>query len=397
MNRPDTPSNVPLGELLDVADPGTPLPFAVLDSMGRLLLAAGQRMPDGGQLQALMERGGCVDAVEAQSARAARANAAAGARPLPAPAAQQRTWFDRMEKQVWALDELLRGVQRGTTQAAQIEAHADAYIALVERHFDAALYLCLRQDERRIALYSLTHAMHTATVALLTARQMAWPPEQQRRVVLAALTMNLSIGELQARMADQTEPPNQRQMAQIRAHPAQSAQLLRQAGVDDVEWLTAVAQHHERTGGSGYPEGLVEVGSLAHLLRAADVYTAKISPRALRPALTPQVAARHLFQEEQGGPYAAGLIRAVGIYPPGDFVLLKNGDTALVIHRPVPGRANVVVSLFNASGKAVAGSPRRDTALPDFAITGALAERAALPRVLPEQVYGLLDADAPAA
>ena len=407
MNRPDTPDNVPLGELLDVADPGAPLPFAVLDSMGRLLLAAGQRMPDGGQLQALMERGGCVDAIEAQVARAARAARAAGSNAHlgagasvlsgSAPAAQQRTWFDHMEKQVWALDELLRGVQRGTTQAAQIEAHADAYIALVERHFDAALYLCLRQDDRRIALYSLTHAMHSATVALLTARQMAWPPEQQRRLVLAALTMNLSIGELQARMADQSEPPNQRQMAQIRAHPAQSAHLLRQAGVDDVEWLTAVEQHHERAGGSGYPQGLVEVGSLAHLLRAADVYTAKISPRALRPALAPQVAARHLFQEEQGGPFAAGLIRAVGVYPPGDFVVLKNGDTALVIHRPGPGRANVVVSLFNASAKAVAGSPKRDTALPEFAITGAVAERASLPRVLPEQVYGLLDADTPAA
>lgn len=396
------PDNVPLGELLDLAEPGTPLPFAVMDAQGRLLLAAGKRLVDEGQLQALMERGGCVDPAEAEAARAAR-GLAAGAAGAPgaaagvSPVVRQRTWFDRMEKQVWALDELLRGVQRGSVQAPQIEAHADAYIALVERHPDPALYLCLRQGDRRFALYALTHAMHTATVSLLTARQLGWAPDLQRRAVLAALTMNLSIVELQARMAEQNEAPSQRQMALIRAHPTQSAEMLRSAGVQDAEWLAAVEQHHERAGGSGYPQGVKDVGALAHLLRAADVFTAKISPRALRSALSPQVAARQLFQEEQGGPIAAGLIRAVGVYPPGDFVCLKNGDVGIVVHRAQAGRAAQVVSLFGSNGKPVPGSPRRDTALPDFAITSAFQERSALPRVLPEQVYGLLDADLPAA
>lgn len=397
----EPPSNVPLGELLDLAAPGTPLPFAVLDSHGRLLLAAGKQLQDGDQLHALMERGGCVDPAEAQAARDAQARAAGlapaagAAAPGPGPVQRHLTWFDRMEKQVWALDELLRGLQRGSVKAPRVLAHADAYIALVERHFDPALYLCLRQTDRRFALYALTHAMHTATVALLTARQLGWATEAQRRVVLAALTMNVAIVELQARMAEQRDPPSPRQMAQIRAHPQQSAELLRQAGVDDAEWLAAVEQHHERAGGAGYPQGLAEVGPLAHLLRAADVFTAKISPRALRAPLPPQAAARQLFQEEQGGPIAAGLIRAVGVYPPGDFVWLKNGDAALVLHRAAEGRAAQAVSLFAANGKPVPGSPRRDTGQPEFAITGALAERAHLPRVLPEQVYGLLDAEAP--
>ena len=54
--------------------------------------------------------------------------------------------------------------------------------------------------------------------------------------------------------------------------------------------------------------------------------------------------------------------------------------------------AAVVLALIGASGKPVPGAPRRDTAQPGFAITGPLGERAGLPRVLPEQVYGLLDA-----
>ena len=404
MNAPAPPPNVPLGELMELTAPGAPLPFAVLDGMGRLLLAAGKQLQDADQLHALMERGGCVDPVEAETARAAARAAAGGAAaagggggPGSGPVVRQRTWFDRMERQIWSLDELLRGLGRGSTTAVQIEAFADGYIALVERHPDPALYLCVRQYDRRFALYALTHALHAATVSLLTARQLGWSPEAQRCAVRAALTMNASIVELQARMAEQNEPPNARQMAQIRAHPQESAQLLQKAGVQDADWLQAIEQHHERPGGGGYPQGLSEVGTQAHLLRASDVFTAKISPRAFRAPLSTQLAARQLFQEEKGGPVAAGLIKAVGIYPPGDFVWLKNGDAGIVVHRAAPGRGAVVVSLFGANGRPVPGSPRRDTAQPEFAITASLAERANLPRVLPEQVYGLLDQEAPPA
>jgi hypothetical protein len=48
-----------------------------------------------------------------------------------------------------------------------------------------------------------------------------------------------------------------------------------------------------------------------------------------------------------------------------------------------------VASVLNAQGRLLPAT-RHDTAAPDFAITGPVTERAGLPRVLPEQVYGLL-------
>lgn len=384
-------SRVPLTELADLLAAGEPLPFKVLDSQGRLLLAAGHRVLDPRQMAALIEREACADAAEVQAVRQARGSADAAGGPA---GARQRTWFERVEQQVWGLDDLLRvmGRERVPSLAPRIAAFADEYIALVERHPDAALYLIVRQQDRRFALYALTHALHTATVCLLTARQLGWDAARQHCVVAAALTMNASIVELQARMAEQKDAPSKKQLEQIHAHPHQSAQLLRDCGVADAEWLAAVEDHHERGGGAGYPRGVAEVGDLAHLLRAADVFTAKISPRALRAPLTPQLAARQLFQEEQGGPFAAALIRAVGVYPPGDWVSLKSGEIGVVVHRAEPGRGAVVAALIGPGGKAVAGVPRRDTAQPGFAIIGPLGERAGLPRVLPEQVYGLLDA-----
>lgn len=384
------PPRVPLAELADLMAAGEPLPFKVLDSQGRLLLAAGHRVLDPRQLAALLEREACADAAEVRAVRLARGSTAAAA----AAEARQRTWFERIEQQVWGLDDLLRVMNRepGPALAPRIAAFAAEYIALVERQPDAALYLVVRQNDRRFALYALTHALHTATVCLLTARQLGWEPARQQVVVAAALTMNASIVELQARMAEQKEPPSKKQLEQIRAHPHQSAQLLRDCGVLDADWLAAVEDHHERAGGAGYPRGATEVGDVAHLVRAADVFTAKISPRALRASLTPQLAARQLFQEEQGGPFAAALIRSVGVYPPGDWVLLKSGEIGVVVQRAERGRGAVVAALIGPNGKAQPGAPRRDTAEPAFAISGPLGERAGLPRVLPEQVYGLLDA-----
>lgn len=388
-----TPQRVPLAEVADLMAPGQPLPFRVLDAFGRLLLAQGQRIHDVRQLQALLERGASVEQEEVRLAREARAEAKAGGR---VPSTRELTWFDRFDQQMWALDDLLRALAKvdpgegvvGGDLAARLGDFGDAFIALVERQPDAALFHAVRQDDKRYALYALTHALHAATVVQLAAHQLGWPAAQVRSAVLAALTMNAAIVELQGRMAEQKEPASKVQFDQIRAHPHRSADLLAAAGVGDAAWLEAVRDHHERANG-GYPRG-VEPGELARLLRAADVYTAKISPRAIRTAQTPQMAARQLFQEEGGGPLAAALIKAVGVYPPGDLVTLKSGETAVVVARTAVGNAPQVAVLFSAQGKPVGGAPRRDTSQGDAAIAGPLADRSRITRVLPEAVYGLL-------
>lgn len=384
-------TRVPLPEVRDLMAPGQPLPFRVLDGLGRLLLSAGQVVHGVAQLQQLLERGACVEFAEAQAVRQAREAAKQNAGALT-PSARRRSIFDRWEQLTWTLDAQQRQLGRGQGDAAAWWALADEHLALLDRHPDGALYLCIRQDDRRFALYGLTHAIHTATVVALCARLLGWPSPRVRSLVAAALTMNASISELQAQMAEQSDPPSNRQLDQIRAHPMRSAEMLRAVGVDDAEWLRAVEQHHEQPGGGGYPGGLTEIDEAARVLRAADVFAAKISPRALRPPLLPQVAARQLFQQESGGPVAGALIKAVGVYPPGDFVKLKNGETAIVIHRATPTQGVVVVALQSAVGKAVPGAPKRDTAQPDFAITGPLTERGGMPRVLPESVYGMIDA-----
>jgi hypothetical protein len=203
--------------------------------------------------------------------------------------------------------------------------------------------------------------------------------------------MNVSILELQAQMAAQPDPPTARQRQLIRTHPKTSAALLQAAGVADDQWLAMVRDHHERPDGTGYPAGSKGAAELARALRTVDVFTAKISTRAFRPALPIQAAARQLFQEEQGGPLAAGMIKALGLYPPGELVQLKSGEIGVVARRGASVTTPLVASLTNAAGQPIAATSQRDTARPEFAITGLAGERKGLSRVLPERVYGLMN------
>ncbi len=378
------PEYEPLTTLKDLIAPGRPLPFRVMDAQGRLLLAQGQRVMDVRQLAGLLERGACVLREEAEAERRLRQ----GVIPSPVASARVLTWFDRWERHVWDIDEALRQIARGVPGVAALDELVSRQMALVTAQPDAALFTMVRQDDRRFALYALTHARHTATVVQLTAGVLGWPPERQRCAVAVALTMNAAIVELQARMAEQAEPPTLRQKEQIGAHPAASAALLRAVGVVDEDWLAGVEQHHEHAGGGGYPAALQAPGDIARVVRAADVFAAKISPRAIRAALPPQTAARQLFQEEKGSAVAGGLIKAVGLYPPGDLVRLHSGEAAVVLRRQAAGPE--VSVLVSATGKLLGGGPHRDTAQPGQGIAGPLQERAGLPRLLPEQVYGLL-------
>lgn len=379
---------IALTEVYDLIKVGDPLPFRVLDAAGRMLLGQGQRLLDDGQLAMLLERGAWVEKAQAQAARLERSKLSGAMVPSTY---HHRTLFDTWEQRVWQLDALLRKVQRHEKVAAELGVFANEQLQLIDRDADVALFMAVRQDDRRFALYALTHGIHSATVAVLAGRQLGWSAGQLACVARAALTMNVSIGELQAVLAEQRTAPTVKQMEQIRSHTLRSVQLLRDAGVSDDDWLATVMDHHERRNGKGYPRGLTEVADLATVLRAADVYMAKISPRAQRPALAPKAAARQLFEEEAGGPVASALIKPLGVYPPGDLVKLRNGEVAVVIRRGATAAAPLVAAITNRLGKPTVATTQRDSAQAEFAIDSAVPDHGAFGRILPERVYGLLE------
>lgn len=360
---------------------GHPLPFGVRDEHGKLLLAKGQVVENDAQLEALLERGAYVDAEEARAVMQAAQPAEAAARKL--------TLFDHWEQMIWRLERVLKSVEEPGLPERVAEL-ADALLVLLQRDPDVGIYLAMRQDPKRLSVYGLTHALYSAMACALAAGRLGWSEADTRRLISAALTMNQPIIELQGRLATQGNKPTEAQFERLRAHPQAAADLLAAAGVADADWLGAVRQHHERRDGSGYPSGTREVAPLAVALRQADVLLAKVSPRAGRAPLPIQQAHREMFAECGGDPFASALIKEFGIFPPGDFVLLKSGEMAVVVRRGPTATTPEVAAITDRKGMPVTSSVRRDTTKPEFAIAGPAPDKALVLRVPPERLFGLV-------
>lgn len=385
-----TTERVPLPRLKGLVHLGAPLPFRILDDHGRLLLAQGQLIDSEEQLEALSQRGAWVERWAAEAERQRRDLESGAGAALPT-SKHQLSLFDQWEQQVLQFDPLLRNLARGVPGVEPLIEYSGQLAALIERDPDVALFMTIRPPERKPTLYPQSHAVQCATVVHLAALALGWPVSQALSVLRAALTMNVGMLELQAILVEQRERPGTRQVAQIRAHPAHSVDLLRAAGVDDASWLEAVQQHHERPGGGGYPDDLAEPAQSARLLRLADLYLAKITPRAQRPAIGLQLAARHLLEQESDRKLFLPILQGLGIYPPGDWVRLKNGEIGVVARRASNGIGPIVATMTDDKGKPVTTTHRRDTAAdPAHAIAGTLTGKPPMVRVLPERVYGML-------
>ena len=165
------------------------------------------------------------------------------------------------------------------------------------------------------------------------------------------------------------------QQEKIRLHSSAGVKILSGAGVTHALWLKIVMQHHEKVDGSGYPAGLQrqEIAPAAKVVALSDRYGAAISPRAYRRARVSKDMMRD-FLVNKGKEYDATLcvlfIKELGIYPPGSFVRLKNGETAVVTHRGRDSMKPRYVSVLDARGELFLNYPERNTGSSDHEIQG---------------------------
>lgn len=273
---------------------------------------------------------------------------------------------------------------RGEVNAAWVQglrAMAAALVDLQGQDPDVALYLLLQGAAHEVDSYSARHALACAVVADLAAAWLEWTDEEREAARLAALSMNISMTAMQDTLAQQVGEPTEDDRRHIADHPAASAELLREAGVDDLLWLQAVRHHHRATesGSAGRADRVAE------LLRRVDVYTAKLSRRRTRDAASPALAARDACLGPAGVPDAVGatMLRVLGLYPPGTFVALASGEVGVVVRRGDKAHTPMVAALRRADGGVYMPPVCRDTSLRTHAVTRGLRATAVRVRVNP--------------
>ena len=350
---------------------GQPLPFNVRNHDGTLLLARGHVIGSTEQCEALLQRGALVDLAELRKP----ADTIRQALPAELPG----LWTEQLDQ----LGQTLRNSEQDGFINALEEA-APPVLALIDRDKDLAIFQVLRQEGNAHVQYGVNHAMHAAITSSLVAQRLGWNDADRQRAFKTALTMNISMLELQGQLALQDSPPSPEQRAAIQAHPAFSRTLLEMSGVTDADWLAAVAQHHESPDGSGYPRGLREINDIAALVRRVDIYTAKLSPRKGRSAIAADKAGRMMFMQEPGHPMTIALVKEFGVYPPGCLVKLASGEIAMVVRRGPTVTSPIVAVMSTPFGAGLSAPIRRDTSQREYAIHCVLEPHSVKLRLSPE-------------
>jgi len=326
---------------------GIKLPWPIFDADGKQLLQKDHVITPEDQIAALVEHGVFRSDEAAEPQGETRAN-------------RQLTPFELFYEFTGRIKSLLVQIEQKDGGAGeQITKLSGDIRELCDREPDAALAtVCLCNDPP----YTLCHPIHVAILSALVAKRMEYSADKRTTIIAAALTSNVSMRKLQDLLCQQKAPLTPEQRAQIAAHPDQSVSMLKEAGVTDDFWLSLVKQHHERIDGSGYPSSLKgdAIAMEALILGMADAFSAMVSERAYRSAVPAKDALRDFFVS-RGKQFHESLavvfIKELGVYPPGIFVQLENGERGVVIKRASDGSVYPTVSSYLLPGGTLRTQP----------------------------------------
>jgi hypothetical protein len=217
---------------------------------------------------------------------------------------------------------------------------------------------------RFVAAHSLNCA---AVLARLVQNDPGWRP-LARDVVLAGLLHDVGMLRVDPVLLSHAGPWDQGQRRSMEGHARAGAERILTGLPGLCEVADAVAAHHERADGTGYPAGRMgeQISPLARLLAAADVYAAMCAIRPHRPGIDPRAALTDVLLMAERGRlerYAAEKLLALGLYPTGTVVELADGATAVVLAPHDPRAAlhaaakPLVAVLADAEGRPLA-NPR---------------------------------------
>ncbi len=345
---------------------GQEIPVDLYDADGILLLRKGYIIHDSGELERLLIRELFTFSASANAAPPVRKRFRSNLFNSTCPFDLIRGVLVSMENTLLAL------VRESNLEAAEDFVYELANEIRRSCALDPeATLACVSMDNH--IRYSLKHPVDTAIVTELVGRHLHLSSDDALAAVAAALTMNLSMIDIQDQLHKQPTPLSQEQRKRIQMHPIDSVLLLQKAGIKNRVWLRTVAEHHEMQDGTGYPNRLnaEKISTIAQLVSVADIYSAMLTDRAYRGGVLPNIALRELFLSRGQGVdpvLAATLIKEMGIYPPGTLLRLENDEIAIVTSRGKNAKYPTVVNVVDAFDMPISLPMRRDIAQKAFAI-----------------------------
>lgn len=232
------------------------------------------------------------------------------------------------------------------------------------------------------------HSERVRALSELIAEEMHLDADERDRLRWASLLHDCGKVTVDAAILNKTGKLSDDEWEIIRRHPEEGARIAAPLSAWLGEWSHAIAEHHERWSGKGYPRGLQgeEISMAARIVAVADSYDAMTSLRSYQAPMT-AAAAREELTRKAGVDYDPKVVRA--------FLRVSRGRVSRALG---PMSWLTMIPLAGSDLAAAAGaSVERGIAAAAIAGGGAaVAAAAALGIVAPAAVPAALAQRAPA-
>lgn len=191
-------------------------------------------------------------------------------------------------------------------------------------------------------LWAASHGLNTAQVLQRMLHPLKFTSRHILNAILAGLLHDLGMARLPVRVLSAQESTNSTVRQQWRSHATWLAERLRSyLKPEEFDVAQAIAQHHERLDGTGYPQQLKakDLMELGRQLAVADAYAALCQARPHRAAYDTRQATLLVLREAQVGRLddsASLLLLPWSSAPAGSQVELNDGSSAKVLAWPSP-------------------------------------------------------------
>jgi len=189
--------------------------------------------------------------------------------------------------------------------------------------------------------YLYTHSARAVIISLTIGESLKLPNFRLIELGIAAMLHEIGMMKIPKQVYDKSTALTANEKRLISTHPIQGLKMLQDYSKENAnplaqDILMGVWQHHERSNGSGYPQGLNgdSITQFGKIIAVACSYDAQISNRPFRSGIDGFTSMMTMLREMSSlfdEKVISALINSISLFPLGNYVRLKNGAIGIVV------------------------------------------------------------------
>lgn len=232
------------------------------------------------------------------------------------------------------INKILHSAQFGQmldTKAA--EEFVSGCVESMLRNPDAMIWMSKIKHESE---YTAEHCLNVCILAIAFGRHLHFEESELQLLGLCGLLHDVGKMRTPKVILNKRGALSEEEFQIMKQHTIDGHKLLKGEGSTSSLPIDVALNHHERPDGTGYPRGLKEgeISEFARIIGIVDSYDAITSDRCYSKAVSPVDAQKEIYQnrgKQFDEEYALAFMQAIGPYPPGTIVELRNGMVGIVL------------------------------------------------------------------